>query len=218
MLLESTTALSNCSPNVSDEPNPIYRWLKAIVELTACFERGPIGTMYDDSDAVQGRVHTGTIPKVIEASALLCLELAAEEKVPAAGDEKKTRLDSYFEYEKNHPALSAVFFLCLFLIGVGALTGALDTSISFVKKYIYHSDTQLVTSNAEQQPSSSSSPTQTQFTPYYFSIVTFTTLGFGDVTPLNRAAEIWITLEVILGYGMLGLLISILASKVARRS
>ena len=58
----------------------------------------------------------------------------------------------------------------------------------------------------------------TWFTPYYFSIVTFTTLGFGDVTPQNLAGEIWITLEVILGYIMLGGLISILAHKLARRS
>jgi hypothetical protein len=59
---------------------------------------------------------------------------------------------------------------------------------------------------------------KTWFTPYYFSIVTFTTLGFGDITPLNLAGEIWITIEVILGYIMLGGLISILANKLARRS
>jgi len=58
----------------------------------------------------------------------------------------------------------------------------------------------------------------TRFTPYYFSIVTFTTLGFGDVTPLNLAAEICLVLEVVLGYVMLGGLISIFASKFARRS
>ena len=58
----------------------------------------------------------------------------------------------------------------------------------------------------------------TWYTPFYFSIVTFTTLGFGDVTPLNLWGEIWLTLEVILGYVMLGGLISILANKLARRS
>jgi len=58
----------------------------------------------------------------------------------------------------------------------------------------------------------------TGFTPYYFSIVTFTTLGFGDIKPLNLAGEIWISIEVILGYVMLGGLISILANKLARRS
>jgi len=56
------------------------------------------------------------------------------------------------------------------------------------------------------------------FTGFYFSIVTFTTLGFGDVTPADGAGQFWITLEVILGYVMLGGLISIFANKLARRS
>ncbi len=59
---------------------------------------------------------------------------------------------------------------------------------------------------------------KTWYSPYYFSIVTFTTLGFGDVTPLNLAGQVWITLEVILGYVMLGGLISIFANKLARRA
>ena len=56
------------------------------------------------------------------------------------------------------------------------------------------------------------------FTPFYYSIVTFTTLGFGDVIPTNFWGEFWVTLEVILGYVMLGGLISIFANKIARRS
>lgn len=56
------------------------------------------------------------------------------------------------------------------------------------------------------------------FTPYYFSIVTFTTLGFGDITPLNLAGQIWLTLEVIFGYIMLGGLITLFATKMVRRS
>lgn len=55
-------------------------------------------------------------------------------------------------------------------------------------------------------------------TPYYFSIVTFTTLGFGDITPTNLSGQIWVIIEVILGYVMLGGLISIFANKLARRS
>lgn len=58
---------------------------------------------------------------------------------------------------------------------------------------------------------------RTGFTPYYFSVVTFTTLGFGDVLPKNLAGELWLTVEVIIGYIMLGGLISIFASKLARR-
>lgn len=52
----------------------------------------------------------------------------------------------------------------------------------------------------------------------YFSIVTFTTLGFGDIVASNILARIIVMIEVILGYIMLGGLISILATKIARRS
>jgi len=52
----------------------------------------------------------------------------------------------------------------------------------------------------------------------YYSVVTFTTLGFGDVTPLSEEARFWVMLEVIAGYVMLGGLISIMATKFFRRS
>lgn len=52
----------------------------------------------------------------------------------------------------------------------------------------------------------------------YYSIVTFTTLGFGDITPQTIEASRWVMAEVILGYIMLGGLISIFANKLARRS
>ena len=56
------------------------------------------------------------------------------------------------------------------------------------------------------------------WTSFYFSIVTFTTLGFGDVVADNTSARILVTLEVIFGYIMLGGLISIFANKLASRS
>lgn len=56
------------------------------------------------------------------------------------------------------------------------------------------------------------------FTVIYYSLVTFTTLGFGDITPRTHMAASLVMLEVVLGYLMLGMLISILADKVARRS
>jgi hypothetical protein len=59
---------------------------------------------------------------------------------------------------------------------------------------------------------------RTWFTPFYFSIVTYTTLGFGDVKPANLAGEIVVSSEVILGYTTLGLLLSVLAQSIARRS
>lgn len=52
----------------------------------------------------------------------------------------------------------------------------------------------------------------------YYSVVTFTTLGFGDVTPVTSGAMWAVMAEVVLGYIMLGGLISILANKLARRS
>lgn len=58
----------------------------------------------------------------------------------------------------------------------------------------------------------------TGFSFFYYSIVTFTTLGFGDITPKTLTTEILITIEVILGYIMLGGLISIFANKLSRRS
>lgn len=52
----------------------------------------------------------------------------------------------------------------------------------------------------------------------YYSVVTFTTLGFGDITPLTNEATSWVMAEVITGYVMLGGLISIFATMLARRS
>jgi Pentapeptide repeats (9 copies)/Ion channel len=55
-------------------------------------------------------------------------------------------------------------------------------------------------------------------TPLYFSISTFMTLGLGDVTPTNPVGELFVSAEVILGYFMFGVLLSILSNKVARRA
>ena len=55
-------------------------------------------------------------------------------------------------------------------------------------------------------------------TPFYYSVVTYTTLGFGDITPANWFGEVLVVGEVICGYVSLGLLLAVLANKVARRS
>ncbi len=54
--------------------------------------------------------------------------------------------------------------------------------------------------------------------PVYFSLVTMTTLGYGDVLPASTPAQIVTMLEVATGYLMLGGLVSILSSKLARRA
>lgn len=63
-------------------------------------------------------------------------------------------------------------------------------------------------------PASANSP----LTPYYFSVVTYTRLGSGGITPTHWVGEVVLVCERILGYVTLGLLLSILANKVARRS
>jgi uncharacterized protein YjbI with pentapeptide repeats len=55
-------------------------------------------------------------------------------------------------------------------------------------------------------------------TTMYYSIVTFSTLGYGDILPKTPGAAYIIMAEVGVGYMMLGGLISILAGKMARRA
>ena len=58
---------------------------------------------------------------------------------------------------------------------------------------------------------------QTSLSPLYFSVVTLTTLGFGDVAPNCLAGQIVVMVEVSIGYIMLGGLLSIFSNKLARR-
>ncbi|MBN2378472.1 pentapeptide repeat-containing protein [candidate division WOR-3 bacterium] len=51
---------------------------------------------------------------------------------------------------------------------------------------------------------------------FYLSVVTFATLGFGDISPLNVAAQISAVIEVILGYLFLGTLVTLIAHKLRR--
>ena len=55
-------------------------------------------------------------------------------------------------------------------------------------------------------------------TTLYFSVVTLTTLGFGDIVPTSAMARIVTLVEVITGYMMLGGLLGIFANKMARRA
>lgn len=57
----------------------------------------------------------------------------------------------------------------------------------------------------------------TPMTYLYYSVVTLTSLGYGDILPASGFAQFLVILEVCAGYMMLGGLISILANKMARR-
>ena len=58
----------------------------------------------------------------------------------------------------------------------------------------------------------------TIFSPVYFSFITLTTVGYGDVAPASLMAQIFVTLQAITGYMGLGGLLSILGNKMARRA
>jgi hypothetical protein len=51
----------------------------------------------------------------------------------------------------------------------------------------------------------------------YFSVVTLTTLGYGDIVPVSSTARVVAMIEVTMGYLLLGGLLSIFANKMARR-
>ena len=85
--------------------------------------------------------------------------------------------------------------------------------VTFIFGLIYHLDI-VFGWNYFDLPDTVNSP----LTPYYYSIVTFTRLGSGGVAPTHWVGEVVLILERILGYVALGLLLSILANRVARRS
>ena len=55
------------------------------------------------------------------------------------------------------------------------------------------------------------------FTPIYYSVVTFSTLGFGDIAPLTWYSQLCAVVEVITGYVFLGGLVTFLANWLGRR-
>jgi len=50
----------------------------------------------------------------------------------------------------------------------------------------------------------------------YFSVVTFATLGFGDIAPACGWTQVLVIFEVIFGYVFLGLIITIIARRFGR--
>ncbi len=58
----------------------------------------------------------------------------------------------------------------------------------------------------------------TVLSPLYYSVVTLTTLGYGDVVPKTIMGQLVAMAEVITGYLMLGGLLSILSNRLARRA
>ena len=61
-------------------------------------------------------------------------------------------------------------------------------------------------------------PNETTLSPLYFSVVTITTLGYGDVLPTSTVAQILVMFQVAIGYMMLGGVLSIFATRMGRRA
>jgi voltage-gated potassium channel Kch len=59
---------------------------------------------------------------------------------------------------------------------------------------------------------------ETWLSPMYYSIVTMTTLGYGDAVPASTGAQLVAMFEVLIGYIMLGGVLSIFATKMGRRA
>lgn len=53
------------------------------------------------------------------------------------------------------------------------------------------------------------------FSAFYYSVVTFTTLGYGDITPQGGWARFLVLIEVVLGYVTLGVFVYLLSRKVS---
>jgi len=53
-------------------------------------------------------------------------------------------------------------------------------------------------------------------TELYYSVITFVTLGYGDIGPKNALGQALSIVEVALGYTMLGVLVSVIARKMSR--
>lgn len=61
-------------------------------------------------------------------------------------------------------------------------------------------------------------PNETWLSSLYFSVVTLTTLGYGDVLPTSAAAQAVVMAQVVLGYIGLGGLLTVISNKMGRRA
>jgi pyrimidine deaminase RibD-like protein len=78
-LLTLAGVVPDVSSGIVGTPDPLTVWLTALRERTGQFEMGPCALLQDEQGRTIGHLLMGTIHKVIEVSALLCLQLACEE-------------------------------------------------------------------------------------------------------------------------------------------
>ncbi|MHB1462798.1 MAG: pentapeptide repeat-containing protein [Armatimonadota bacterium] len=96
----------------------------------------------------------------------------------------------YTDYGRSIPSVAVIALVCILVFG--GLYYIPDTTTHIINGF--------------------------DITPLYFSVVTFTTLGYGDISANNTLGQCLVAVEVALGYITLGLILAILANTVARRS
>lgn len=93
-----------------------------------------------------------------------------------------------------------------------------DCGRSLLRWFVWLSIITLVFAAIYSQLNIDYGDSKTFFSPIYFSVVTVTTLGYGDILPVSFIAQFIVTLQAITGYMGLGGLLSILGNKMARRA
>ena len=114
------------------------------------------------------------------------------------------------EFRESSPSASFIYYIWWFTSDCGRSIGrwlALIGVLALIFAGLY---TQVELSFGMHEDS--------WFMPLYFSIVTMTTLGYGDVLPASTTAQIVSTVQVLISYIMLGGLLSIFSNKLARRA
>jgi hypothetical protein len=126
-------------------------------------------------------------------------------------------LDTLEMHWHGHPWLTRLFW-AWGLIDYGrsiARVFLIATSLIFFFGLVYFSDPDMI-----EFPICNNLPAHAcvpGFSAFYFSVTTYMTLGLGDVHPKTHLGELVVAIEVTLGYLTLGLLLAVLAEKVARR-
>lgn len=93
-----------------------------------------------------------------------------------------------------------------------------DCGRSFVRWGFFTAVVTVIFSLAFTQVAVDYGDNHTIISPLYFSVVTITSLGYGDALPESLAAQILVLLEVVVGYVMLGGVLSIFATRMGRRA